>query len=249
MAGRPPAGGLAFAALLAAVLASPEPAGAQDVICCNQLIQIGGDWIGASRNCAGTLELATPAQRQIVCDAFAPPAAMCPDAAPYCGGGGGPCDGSEPSKLDPGDDDLLGPDDPFVQGLVDGLADLGVADVGAEHVFAQDRPRAGRIQFTVRLDLEGCLLPTGSCVLWAGSQGLIPEGSQTPARRLLFGSVEVHGRKVRVRARIVDVETGVVLDAAKGTVKGEPPLAVANAFAEALSQLDMACLVANGLVL
>jgi len=245
MTGRAPAGALVVAALLALLLTSPGPARGQDVICCNQLIQIDGDWIGASRDCAGTLELATAAQRQIVCDAFAPPAEMCHDAAPYCGGG--LCDGSEPSKLEPDDDHLLGPDSPFVDGLVDGLADFGVANVGAEHVLAEERPRTGRIQFTVRLDAEGCLLPTGSCVQWAGSQGLIAEGSQPRAQQLLFGSIEVRGKKLRVSARVVDVETGVILAVAKGTVKGEPPLAVANAFAEALSQLDLACLEARGL--
>lgn len=242
MAGRSPSAALVLAAL-AALLAGP--ASAQDVICCNRLIGIDGDWFGALRDCAGTLEDATPAQRQIVCDVFQPPAAMCPDAAPYCGGS--LCDGSEPMKLDPDDEEVLGPDSPLVQGLVEGLVDSGVAGVGAEHVLLQQRQRTGRIQFTIRLDADGCLLVTGSCVLWAGSQGLIPEGSQPGALRLLFGSIELRGRKVRVRARIVDVETGVVLDAAKGTAKGEPPLAVANAFAEALAKLDMSCLEAHTL--
>jgi hypothetical protein len=183
-----------------------------------------------------------------VCKALQPPAVLCPDVEPYCDGAPpSTCDGTEPSKLDPSDHESLGPDDPFVRGVLDGLADFGIQDAGAHHVLAQDKPRHGRVQLTIRLDAQHCPLPTGSCVLWAGEEGLIEEGSQEPASRLLFGSIEVRGRKVRVRARIVDVETGVVLDAAKGTATGEPPLAVANALADALAGLDLPCSVARPL--
>jgi hypothetical protein len=218
-------GRLLTAAAFAAALLAGAPARGQDVICCNLLIGIGGDWIGASRDCAGVLEAASQAQRDLVCEALQPPAVLCPDVEPYCDGAPpSTCDGTEPSKLDPSDHESLGP-----------------------HVLAQDKPRHGRVQLTIRLDAQHCPLPTGSCVLWAGEEGLIEEGSQEPASRLLFGSIEVRGRKVRVRARIVDVETGVVLDAAKGTATGEPPLAVANALADALAGLDLPCSVARPL--
>jgi len=71
-------------ALLLLVLGMPLPVLAQGVICCNQIIDVGGSWIGASRTC--DLSSAPPAQRAKLCQALA----GCADAAVYCGVGD-PC--------------------------------------------------------------------------------------------------------------------------------------------------------------
>ena len=55
------------------------PAFAQQAICCNQLVNVGGGWIGASRTC--DLSNASPEQRTKLCQQLA----GCADAAPYCG--------------------------------------------------------------------------------------------------------------------------------------------------------------------
>jgi RHS repeat-associated protein len=52
---------------------------AQGVICCNQLIDVGGGWIGASRTC--DLSSLPPGQRTKLCEQLA----GCAEAAPYCG--------------------------------------------------------------------------------------------------------------------------------------------------------------------
>jgi len=64
------------------------PVLAQGVICCNQLIDVGGDWIGASRHC--DLSNVPPDRRASLCKQLA----GCPQAAQYCGGDVGGVDGS-----------------------------------------------------------------------------------------------------------------------------------------------------------
>lgn len=71
--------GLLGKALSVLTLGTPLPAVAQHVICCNQLIDVGGNWIGADRNC--NLGSAPPARRASLC----PQLAGCAEAAPYCG--------------------------------------------------------------------------------------------------------------------------------------------------------------------
>jgi hypothetical protein len=73
-------------ALAACLAAFAAPARAQHIICCNSLIDVKGDWVGASRDCSGKLAQLAPPQRAAACDALkrdAPfPGARCSVAGP-----------------------------------------------------------------------------------------------------------------------------------------------------------------------
>lgn len=62
------------------------PAAAQHIICCNTLIDVKGNWVGASRNCAGGLAKLSESERAKACETLkrdAPyPGAVCSTAAP-----------------------------------------------------------------------------------------------------------------------------------------------------------------------
>lgn len=62
---------LAPSAVLAALLAAlpPAPAHAQEIVCCSQLIGVGGDWFGAIRvdDCQGYFNSAPPAIQGRMC--------------------------------------------------------------------------------------------------------------------------------------------------------------------------------------
>jgi hypothetical protein len=72
-----------------ALLLSAAPAAAQHVICCNLLIDVKGDWIGASRECAAELAKAPPDVLKKACEELA----NCEVAADICPA---PCD---PAKI------------------------------------------------------------------------------------------------------------------------------------------------------
>jgi hypothetical protein len=65
---------------LAAALIAAAPAAAQGVVCCNQLIDVKGGWIGAGRRC--NMEGLNTSQRLMVCEALKDK--MCPDVEKYC---------------------------------------------------------------------------------------------------------------------------------------------------------------------
>ena len=62
------------------LLGLAAPARAQDVICCMLLINVKGDWFGASRDCAGGLAKAPPDVLKMACEKLA----GCEDAADVC---------------------------------------------------------------------------------------------------------------------------------------------------------------------
>lgn len=70
---------LLLIAILILLDGSLLPAFGQHVICCNQLVNVGGKWVGASRTC--DLSGLPPDQRARSCQKLA----GCADAAPYCG--------------------------------------------------------------------------------------------------------------------------------------------------------------------
>lgn len=74
-------------AIAAACLsASPVPACAQHIICCNSIIDVKGDWVGAVRDCAGKLGQLGEAERTAACQALKRdepfPGAVCSTAGP-----------------------------------------------------------------------------------------------------------------------------------------------------------------------
>lgn len=83
MAARPVSRRPALLRLLAAcviTLAFAGPARAQHVICCMQLVDVKGNWIGASRDCAGVLAKAPPDVLKKACAGLA----GCEAALPFC---------------------------------------------------------------------------------------------------------------------------------------------------------------------
>jgi len=158
-----------------------------------------------------------------------------------------PCKGDEAQKANPGGN-ALGPGDPIYDGMVDGARAAGLAGFGPEHIAIQDlREKDGILKWQIRVDANGCPLPSAACILYAGEKGCIPEGKQEGAKQLLLGAIQFAGNAVRVNGRYVDVETGVVEGAAKATATGTGRDAVARAMADMLRQLGLRCQKARGL--
>ena len=228
------------AGILVGVL--PGCAAAQDIICCGQLVRFGGDWFGALRQCKEKMEKATPEQRRAVCQQLK--GSLCEDVAPYCQ----PCTGDEAKKKNFPGSDSLGPGDPIYDGMVDGARAAGITGFGPEHIGVQDHREKGNILFwQIRVDAQGCPLPTGDCVLWAGENGYLPEGKQEGAKEMILGAIQFAGNSVRVNGRFVSVETGVISKSAKATTTGTGREAVARAMADMLRQLGLRCQKARGL--
>jgi len=223
--------------LLAAVLVLPRPAAAQEIICCGLLVGFGGDWFGALRECRQKLEEAGAEKRRSVCQQLG--GSTCEDVAPYCQ----PCRGDEAKKRDPGGNSL-GPGDPVFDGLVDGARNAGYGGFGPHHMGAQARD--GRIFFQIRMDADGCPLPNGSCIMQAVEDGSLPPGKQPGGKLMFLGSVQIAGSATRVNGRHVNVETGVIQDAAAATVEGNDRAAIAKAMADMLQKLGVRCRKARG---
>ena len=68
--------------LLAVGALYPVPAMAQGVICCNQLIDVKGSWVGAGRRC--NMDGLNQGQRALVCDKLAKAGVTCEAVEPYC---------------------------------------------------------------------------------------------------------------------------------------------------------------------
>ncbi len=224
------------------VVVLPSPAAAQHIICCNQLVQVHGDWFGALRQCREKLEELTPQERRAACQQLK--GNICEEVATYCQ----PCSGDEPKKRNPGRN-ALGPGDPIYDGMVDGARAAGFAGFGPEHIAIQDhREKDGILKWQIRVDAKGCPLPGGDCILWAGESGYLPEGKQEGAKQLLLGAIQFAGNSVRVNGRYVNVETGVVEGAAKSDpVPGTDRAAIARAMADMLRKLGLRCQKARGL--
>ena len=219
----------------------PRYTAAQDVICCNHLLGFGGDWFGASRQCKGTMEKGTEAQRRSVCKQLK--GNFCADVASYCQA----CTGNEAKSLG---GNSLGPGDPIYDGMVDGARAAGIRGFGPEHIGIQDRrEKDGLVFWQIRVDDAGCPLPNGNCILSAGEKGYLPQGKQPGAKQMLLGAIQFAGTLVRVNGRYVNVETGVIQGGAKSEpVTGTGREAIAQAMADMLKKLGMRCQQARGLV-
>jgi hypothetical protein len=66
----------------AALLAAAAPAAAQGVVCCNQLIDVKGGWVGAGRRC--NMEGLSQGQRAMVCEKLGKAGITCDAVEPYC---------------------------------------------------------------------------------------------------------------------------------------------------------------------
>lgn len=102
-----------------------------------------------------------------------------------------------------------GPPDAFRDALGKGLG------IPGEYISVQQHgDDFWKFQVRVRGDTP---LPTGDTVQGWIDAGSVPEGYLTGADTLVVGSVQQAGDSTRVNVRTVDVETGVIGDAGKGT--------------------------------
>lgn len=221
--------------ITAFILRSGDPSWAQGLICCNQLVNMDGDWVGANRECAGYLE-DHPEKRDPVCDDLLKTNSVCDELKPYCK----LCSGKD-------GDDYYFPDDPIVQSIIKGFHAQGIM-IGPEHILVQSHPSGEVDQFVVRLDANGCVLPDGQCVMEAGENGYLPEGKQKGAFRHLYGSIVTIGDKTRVLTRIVNIETGEIMSTGKGDA-GSGEQGATEATSNALDNMKMTCKEVKGLVL
>ena len=102
-----------------------------------------------------------------------------------------------------------GPPDPFRDELGKGLG------IPGEYISVQQQhENFWKFQVRVRGTTP---LPTGDTVQGWIDAGVVPEGYLTGGDVLVVGSVQKSGDLTRVNVRTVDVETGVIGDAGKGT--------------------------------
>jgi hypothetical protein len=219
-----------------AVFCIPEsPSWAQSLICCSQLVDVNGKWVGAGRGCKGYLE-EHPEKRELVCDGLLKSNSLCAEIKDFCK----LCSGKD------GDASYL-PDDPIVKSIINGFHAQGIP-IGPEHILVQPDKNGGYDKFTVRLDAQGCVLPDGQCVMEAGEKGYLPEGKQETAFRHIYGSVLTVGSQTRVKTRTVNIETGVIMSTGQGDA-GPGEKGVSDATAGALNKMGMACKQVKDLIL
>jgi hypothetical protein len=128
---------------------------------------------------------------------------------------------------------------------------LAAADVEAALVHAIGTPdhvtlrapvesgEAGVHAFAVRLGGAGGTLPTLEHVLALLEITCVDEASFEGARLLVVGSVQWVGHRFRITLRVVDVETGAILDVVQVDGSGSPDdlsTAVGSAFARAVAR-------------
>ncbi|MFN2382758.1 MAG: hypothetical protein ABR559_00685, partial [Gemmatimonadota bacterium] len=160
------------------------------------------------------------------------------------------CTGDDWSGVPDGDGSVqLGPDDPIVQALAAGVQASGIANFGVEHIGVQTPGQpGGLIMFQIRLDDNGCPLPSGECVMEAIGRGEVPERSQVGAKTLVLGAIQVSGNTTRVNARFVTVETGIITESAKADAIGTDAGAVTDAATGAFNLLGIPCDRAKGIL-
>jgi hypothetical protein len=126
-------------------------------------VKFGGNWIGASRNCPGTLAKATQPQIKNACEQLSQSRNLCEQIVPFCP----VCDLDRlpefPRELDS--------DDPTVRGLLEGFRAQGIALPRTHIRVWTDAQGKGYVRFMVRLDHDQCALPMGECVMQAVEAG------------------------------------------------------------------------------
>lgn len=75
--------------------------------------------------------------------------------------------------------------------------------------------KTSNLNFSIRLSDKGKVLPSRSKIIAKVNNGKLAPGTALGAKKLIVGAVQFSGGKIRVTARIFDVETGVITQAAK----------------------------------
>lgn len=126
----------------------------------------------------------------------------------------------------PGPPAPQGPIDPFTKDLSEGFG------IDPDKIQVDESGPLKKFHIRTRDDVP---LPSRDTVEAGIEAGTVGEGTVTGADELLVGSVQEHGDTTRVVIREVNVETGEVGAAGKGTASG--PNALQAAAAEAMGQL------------
>jgi hypothetical protein len=90
-----------------------------------------------------------------------------------------------------------------------------------------------------RLGRGNRLLGSIPCLRQQEAAGTLPAGGVEGSLHMVVGMIQHAGDATRVTARVVDVETAVVLDAGKGTVTGTDPNAVGQGADQALGNMGL----------
>jgi hypothetical protein len=196
------------------------------------MIDVGGNWIGASRVCDLS---GVPPERLIdICKRIRATGPLCPAVEKFCKA----CSGRD-------HEGTYAPDHPIVQQLIDGFRAHGI-DIGPENIIVFEDTRKQFIRFILRLDKNGCVLPDVQCVMDAVNSGAVPQGKQEGAFLIMFGGAKTYGKITRVWNRVVRVETGQILRAGKADATGDN--AIAKATTQSLEKMGMTCKQVRGLI-
>jgi hypothetical protein len=124
----------------------------------------------------------------------------------------------------------------------DVMAALAHAVGTPDHVASEapvDSGEAGSLSFALRIGRAGGTLPTLEHLLAMLEITCVEEGSIEAARLLILGSVQWVGHRFRITIRVVNVETGTILDVVRVDGSGSADdlsTAVASALARAVAR-------------
>lgn len=104
---------------------------------------------------------------------------------------------------------------------------------GIAETIASDLRAGGKVTVVERESLDGAIREIGRAI--AEEDAAIRAGKLVGAKVVVVGSFQQAGNKLRVNARFVEVETGVVLDAVKETGDVKDPFAVQDRIVEKLT--------------
>jgi hypothetical protein len=213
-------------------------ASAQSIICCNQNIAVGGDWIGSGRiaDCQGYFNSAPmPVLRQL-CRQRAALTCLntdrCTELPPDAAASGEPVGGSV----------ALPPQDPDRDGIAQGFGEPPGRGPGPTPDQSAPRlvylvkvvPSGGPpiAAFTVWLDKAGCPMPIAD-----GNRPADPSA----ARHVVRGRMVRDGDRVRIDAEAQALGAGAKFGPVTGEAGGTGSAAVAAATRAAAKSLNLAC--------
>jgi hypothetical protein len=223
---------LAASALALAV----TPTRAQDVICCMDIINVGGDWFGAIRleNCQKYFdEAATPVLRK-----------LCRERRSLACINTSRCNGLPPedtaAKNPPSGGTAALPPNPDRDGLGDGFGGLppapptgGISPPRLVYLI-MGAPSGGKplIAFTVFLDRAACLVPLAN-----NNQPSDPAA----AKHVVRGRIARSDGRVRIEAEASELAGGAKLGSFTGEAEGEDAAAVAKATRAVTEKMKLVC--------
>ncbi len=92
-------------------------------------------------------------------------------------------------------------------------------------------------RFTLRISRDDCLLPNTDLINEAINNNCVKPRSLEGANRLIFGAVQQASGKTRVTTRVVEIETGIIIQTGKGDANGTDRKALENATSRAFNEM------------